>query len=100
MRIEFRDKRLERVENGSAAELATCGVPLGIIGTLRRRIAQIRAAMDERDLRNIKSLHFEKLQGAKGERSIRINGNWRLIFLTLEESHPHTIAILRVEDYH
>jgi proteic killer suppression protein len=61
----------------------------------------IRAAPDERTLRNLKSLHYEKLLGdRKGQRSIRINQQWRLVFTINTECTPNKITVLAVEDYH
>jgi proteic killer suppression protein len=61
----------------------------------------LEAAPDERTLRNWKSLHYEKLKGdRKGQRSIRLNGQWRLVFILDEATLPPTIAVVAVEDYH
>jgi proteic killer suppression protein len=99
--IEFKDKRLAKIENGNAADLAASGVPLEIIDRLRSRLELLRSAPDERTIRNWKSLHYEKLKGDRdGERSIRLNKKWRLIFTIDENRNPKTIVILKVEDYH
>src|SRR3954447_25515600 len=46
----------------------------------RQRMDQIRAAADERDLRRINSLNFEKLKGKRAhEYSIRLDKQVRLI---------------------
>lgn len=101
MEIEFKDKRLERVENGNASDLASSGVPLEVVERLRSRLDLLRAASDERTIRNWKSLHYEKLKGDRNDqRSIRLNKKWRLIFTIDESRSPKTIVILKVEDYH
>lgn len=101
MEIEFKDKKLAKIEGGSAADLAASGVPLQLVDVLRRRLTLLRAAPDERTLRNWKSLHYEKLKGNRShQRSIRLNGNWRLILEVGEGEYSKTIFIVKVEDYH
>ena len=97
MEIEFRDASLRLIETDRAAETR---LPIAVINALRRKLAVIRAAPDERTLRNWKSLHYEKLRGRDEERSIRINDQWRLVFAIDTESKANRIAVLGVEDYH
>lgn len=61
----------------------------------------IRAAVDERDLYTHKALRFEKLEGKReGQRSLRINKQWRLI-VEVRGEHPNKrIGVIAVEDYH
>jgi toxin HigB-1 len=68
MDVEFRDKNLALVETDRAAETR---LPISVINSLRNKLVVIRAAPDERTLRNWKSLHYEKMSDE--ERSIRIN---------------------------
>lgn len=61
----------------------------------------LRAAPDERTLRNWKSLHYEKLEGDRtGQRSIRLNKQWRLVFTLDSGLRPPKITVLSIEDYH
>lgn len=63
-------------------------------------MSTLDAAKDERDLYALKGLHFEKLKGRKGERSIRLNQQWRLI-LSIEKDEEGTyLQIIDIEDYH
>ena len=67
------------------------------------KMAVIRAASDESDLRTLKSLHFEKLKGERGnrgERSIRLNKQFRLTFTIETDDRGKLLRILDVEDYH
>lgn len=53
----------------------------------------IRQAVDERDLYALKSLHFEKLKGARNEeRSIRLNDQWRLVLKLEGEGSSKTVV--------
>ncbi|HKX00430.1 MAG TPA: type II toxin-antitoxin system RelE/ParE family toxin [Bryobacteraceae bacterium] len=80
---------------------AESGLPIALVKSLRQKLVVIRAAPDERTLRNWKSLHYEKLVGDRvGERSIRINKQWRLVFTLDSECKPPRMTILGVEDYH
>ena len=61
----------------------------------------IRAAAHENDLRSLKSLHFEKLRGErKGQYSIRLNAQFRLVFEIEQGEQGNILVILGVEDYH
>src|ERR1035441_104412 len=75
MEVEFRDKTLALVETDQAAQTR---LPFAVINSLRQKLVVIRAAPDDRTLRNWKSLHYEKMEGE--ERSIRLNDQYRLIF--------------------
>jgi proteic killer suppression protein len=63
-------------------------------------MSAISAAKDERDLYALKGFRFEKLKGRSGERSLRLNKQWRLI-LTIEEDEGGVyLLIIDIEDYH
>jgi toxin HigB-1 len=91
MEVEFRDKTLALVETARAAETR---LPISVVNSLRQKLVVIRAAPDERTLRNWKSLHYEKMEGE--ERSIRINKQFRLIFTLDTGCKPNKMEILRV----
>ena len=56
-------------------------VPANIDDRLFRKLQLIDDAETDADLRIPPSNHFEKLSGnLKGKHSIRVNGQWRLIF--------------------
>ena len=61
----------------------------------------IREAEDERDLYALRSLHYEKLKGArKHQRSLRLNDQFRLIVEIEETQGARTIVVKGIEDYH
>lgn len=98
MKIVFADHRLALIETDEAGSTQ---LPVGIIKSARRKLAVLRAAVDDRSLRNWKSLHYEKLKGDReGQRSVRLNREVRMIFTLDEETEPKTITILEIEDYH
>jgi len=76
-------------------------LPQAIVRKFRQRIQDIEAAPDERDLRALKSLHFEKLKGDRaGEYSVRLNDQLRLIFMISGEGANKQVRILGIKDYH
>ena len=98
MEVEYGQKSLALVETDRAADTR---LPISVINSLRQKLVVIRAAPDERTLRNWKSLHYEKLgRNREGQRSIRINKQWRLVFTIDTKCRPNKITILGVEDYH
>jgi proteic killer suppression protein len=94
MEIEFRDKSLAVIETAHAAESR---LPISVINSLRQKLVVIRAAPDERTLRNWKSLHYEKIN--EEERSIRLNDQYRLISTINTECRPNKMTIIRVWDH-
>ena len=98
MEIEFYDQKLALLLTDRAAETK---LPIAVISSFRRKIGLIRAAPDERTLRNWKSLHYEKLRGDRnGQFSIKINDQWRIVFTVNTECEPPKMLILEVVDYH
>ena len=98
MRIVFHDPRLALIRTDRFAETR---LPIPVIKSCRTKLVVLEAAPDERTLRNWKSLHYEKLRGDReGQRSIRLNNQWRLVFTLDDSSAPPTIYVLAVEDYH
>jgi len=76
MEVRFSDKNLARLE----VESGDAGFPPEIVKVIRKRIALIRAADDERVFYGLTSLRYEKLKGKRDhQRSMRINDKWRLI---------------------
>jgi proteic killer suppression protein len=97
MDIEFADPALASIEGDEAGQTK---LPVAVIKSARRKLTLLRAAVDDRSLRNWRSLHYEKLKGDRaGQRSIRLNDQFRMVF-TLSESEPLTATILAIEDYH
>ena len=97
MEIEFQNARVALVETDRAAQTR---FPIEVINSLRQKFVVIRAAPDERTLRNWRSLHYEKLERPGDQRSIRINKQWRLVFTIDTKSRPNKVTVLGVEDYH
>jgi len=98
LEVEFKDAALQQVESDAKFQ---GGHGEAVANGFRRRMQQIRAALDERDFYAIRSLHFEKLQGKRQhQRSMRINDQWRLIIEIVGEAPNKTVFIVGIEDYH
>lgn len=98
MEIEFADEDLCRLETDPQF---TAGFGTDIVRAFRKTIWFIRNAVDERDLYQMKGLHFEKLQGSRShQRSMRLNKQWRLILELIESGTEKTVRVIGIEDYH
>jgi len=98
MRIVFAADELALIETDEAGATR---LPVAVIKSVRRKLTVLRAAPDDRSLRNWKSLRYEKLKGNReGQRSIWINDQYRMVFRLDDETAPPTITILSIEDYH
>ncbi len=98
MRIEFANDALARICTDAAHKM---GLPITVIKVARRKLIQLEAAVDERDLRNLKGLNYKKLQGPReGQRSIRINDQYRIVFTLAEGERPPVITVIEIDDTH
>jgi len=98
MHVRFADSDLERVEEDADF---TAGLTPALVKLFRRRMQQIRAAQDQRVFYELKSLHFEKLKGARThQRSMMLNKQYRLILEIEGKGKNKTVLIKGIEDYH
>ena len=98
MKVRFKDDRLDRLETDAKYD---AGFQQAVVAAYRKRLQLIRAAADERDFYQLKSLRFEKLKGNRAhQRSMRLNDQWRLILELEGEGRDKEVVIIAVEDYH
>lgn len=98
MEVEFKEEFLDRLETDARFE---AGWPPGVVSAYRKRLQMIRAAPDERDFYQLKSLHFEKLKGNRShQHSMRLNLQYRLIIELHGKGQDKTIYVVGIEDYH
>lgn len=98
MELEFADDLIALIETDEAGRTR---FSIAIIKSARRKLTLLRAAEDERTLRNWKSLHYEKLKGDReNQRSVRLNDQYRLVFSLDDTKTPPKIIVLSIEDYH
>ena len=98
MKVRYAKDNLQRLVTDIGF---TDGFGHDVIRAYRKRIQMIESAEDERDFYSLKSLHFEKLSGARShQHSMRLNDQWRLI-VEIEAGTPkNTIVVTSIEDYH
>ncbi|HCN84299.1 MAG TPA: addiction module killer protein [Sphingobacteriaceae bacterium] len=101
MQIRFNDRFLGEV--ASKGYTGKLPFPVEVATKFRQRIIQIKNASHTQDLRNIKSLHFEKLKEKKyeGKYSIRINQAYRIIFsVDTENGNIEIICIEEISNHY
>lgn len=98
MNIRFTDRELERL----ATDLTfNAGLPPGAVTGYRKAVVWIQAARDERDLRRMRSLRFEKLRGDRSHQySMRLNDQYRLIAELDKTGGRSVVVLIEVVDYH
>lgn len=96
MIINFTDSYLEELSKDETL-LGKQKFPNEVIKAFKKRVFQIKNAKNSIDLRNIKSLHFEKLKEKiyEGKYSIRLNISYRIIF---EINNQGNVEIISVEE--
>ena len=98
--VRFKSRKLQLLfekDEGAAK------YPAGVADAFTGIVQYIQASANEQDLYAVKSLRFEKLKGPRGkqgERSLRLNDQFRLIVKIEETDEGRYIQILRIEDYH
>ena len=98
MEVVFRDEQLAHIETDRAAETR---LPIAVIKSCRKKLNFIRQAVDERDIRNWKSLRAEKMQGQEaGQMTIRLNDQWRLFYEIETQGGRLKFVVLDVRDPH
>ncbi|HKA22245.1 MAG TPA: type II toxin-antitoxin system RelE/ParE family toxin [Blastocatellia bacterium] len=98
MDVSFGDKDLDRLEIDPKFD---AGFSQAVVTAFRKRMQVIRTAPDERVFYALKSLHFEKLKGARShQHSMKLNDQWRLIIEFQQEAERKVVRIIAIEDYH
>lgn len=77
--------------------------PAAVIKGFFHVMSLIKSMPNEGDLYSFKSLHYEKLKGARGkqgERSLRLNDQWRLIIKLETDPRGKAILVLEIGDHY
>lgn len=99
VRILFEDDELRRVAEDASYTPKQWGS--NIVKAYRKKIHILAQAVDERDLRALRSLHLEQLQGDRaGTSSIRLNKQFRLILKFATDSDGRMVIVIEMVDYH
>lgn len=98
MKVRYGDEDLSLVETNQAHRLR---LPVDVVQVARRRIRFLRQARDEQDLYAMASLHYEKLSGDReGQRSIRVNKQWRIVLEIDRDCDPLEVVILEINNHY
>ena len=97
MQVGFESSQLDDMETNVRARSK---FPPAVVKAYRKRVWQIRAAHDERDLRVSRGANFEKYRAKDGQYSIRLNDQYRLIVRFEEHSEEKTVVVVDITDYH
>ena len=93
MIISFKDRDAEKIWNGNVSTK----LPFEIQHTVRRKLRMINNSQDINDLRVPPGNRLEKLMGdLKNRYSIRINDQWRIVFLWVGNNSSE----IEIIDYH
>lgn len=99
MFVEFENDDLRRLYEEPEFRLPKIGPEL--TRKFRKVVGLVVQANDERDLRAMVSLHYEKLEGGRaGQRSLRLDKQWRLIVRVETAEDQKTIVVIEIVDYH
>ena len=98
MDVEFDDPDLDRLEIDSKF---TGGHPPAIVKGFRKVMGAIRAAVDERDFRNLRGLRFKR-RGPPNQHqhSFRINDQFRLIVEMRGSDLNKRVGVIEIKDPH
>jgi len=98
MDVEVIDKTLRKLDSDPDFN---SGYGREIVRGFRKVMRFIRAAADERDFQQMRSLNFEKLKGDRSDQhSFRLNKQWRLV-VELRKTEPQNVVVVQgIEDYH
>lgn len=98
MEVQFKDADLDILEQDANFN---AGLSQSVVSAFRKRMQQIRAALDEQVFYSLRSLHFEKSNGGKSHQySMRLNDQRCLIIEFDDSKSPKQIIIIGIEDYH
>jgi toxin HigB-1 len=97
MIVSFKDRGTEEIFDGSDSKAARKTCPINLWAVARRKLDQMNAAVSLNDLRVPPGNKLEALQGDReGQRSIRIDDQYRLCFIWLEQG----VDSVEIVDYH
>jgi plasmid maintenance system killer protein len=99
MQVKIEDHFLGEVANSNQG-YGKSPYPIEVLNAFKKRVFQIKSVKNTADLRNFKSLHFEKLKEKKYEDkySIRLNKAYRIIFRIENYEGNNRIEIICIEE--
>lgn len=97
MIVSFKDRGTEDIFDGTDSKEARKTCPTNLWNVAQRKLDQLNAAISLNDLRVPPGNRLEALQGERaGQHSIRINDQYRLCFVWLEQE----ASSVEIVNYH
>ncbi len=97
MIVAFKDQGTEDIFDGIDSKAARKTCPIKLWNVARRKLDQLNASVSLNDLRVPPGNKLEALQGERaGQYSIRINDQYRICFVWLEQG----ASLIEIVDYH
>lgn len=102
MEVLFDNLKLEKLYTTPLSELkGKLAYPVEVIKQFKKRIPLLMAITKLEELRALKGLNFEYLKGdRKGECSIRLNDQYRLIFEPVSENEVRVILVTEISKHY
>jgi proteic killer suppression protein len=96
--FEFANRKMVRLYT---EEKGARRYPPRVVDAFFEVMRVVEGAEDELDLRKLKHLHFEKLEGGrKHQRSMALHGGFRLVVQRREDDEGKFLLIEEIVDYH
>ena len=100
MRVRHKSDILARIE-AEKGYTAEGSYSKEVIRGFRKAMGYIRQAVDERDIRNARALHYHKLQPPRDHQfAVNVSDQFRLILEWGGADSEKTITVVGIEDYH
>ncbi len=102
MVVRFNNEKLAKLYETPLNELrGKQSYPAEVITQFKKKVAILIAKDKFEDLRGLKGLNFEFLKGdRKGECSIRLNDQYRLIFIPMSEKEIKIVLITDISKHY
>ncbi len=97
MNFRFEDRKLQSLYE---TEEGAKRYPPEVVEAFFRRMASIKAAKDERDLRALKGARLEKLKGEQDRHSMRLNKKWRLLIGFERDAGGALVVVIKISDHY
>jgi proteic killer suppression protein len=102
MEVRFEDAKLEKLFVTPLKEIrGKQDYPTEVIKQFKKKVPILMAVGKLDELRALKGLNFEYLKGdRKGECSIRLNDQYRLIFVPVSENEIKVILVTEISKHY
>jgi len=102
MKVRFEDAKLEKIFVTPLKEIkGKLAFPIEVIKQFKKKVPILIAIEKLDELRTLRGLNFEYLKGdRKGECSIRLNDQYRLIFVPIDENEIKVVLVTEISKHY